>query len=50
MTDEYAETVPRREYDALTSQLHDATKDTNALKAELQTIHDTYKRVLGMFS
>ncbi|KAL0820045.1 hypothetical protein ABMA28_006003 [Loxostege sticticalis] len=48
MTDEYAETVPRREYDALTSQLHDATKDTNALKAELQTIHDTYKRVLAL--
>ncbi|XP_028172714.1 translin-associated factor X-interacting protein 1-like isoform X2 [Ostrinia furnacalis] len=48
MTDEYAETVPRREHDSLTAQFHDATKQANALKAELQTIHDTYKRVLAL--
>ncbi|KAM3959398.1 translin-associated factor X-interacting protein 1 [Aphomia sociella] len=46
MTEEYADTVPRRDYDILTAKYYDATKKIEVLEEELQTIQDTHKRVL----
>ncbi|XP_059048780.1 translin-associated factor X-interacting protein 1-like [Achroia grisella] len=47
-TEEYADTVPRREYDILTAKHYDSTKQVDALSVELQSLQDTHKRVLTL--
>ncbi|KOB79305.1 putative translin-associated factor X interacting protein 1 isoform 4 [Operophtera brumata] len=46
-TDEYAETVPRREYDILEAKHCEISKNLDALKTELKAIQDGQKRLLA---
>ncbi|CAH2984800.1 unnamed protein product [Chilo suppressalis] len=46
--DEYAETVPRRDYDVASAQLHDQTQAVESLRKELEALQETHKRTLAL--
>lgn len=47
MREEYAETVPYREHDSLTTKYCDATKTINTLKIEHEALQESFNRILG---
>lgn len=47
MSEEYAETVPRRKYDSLVAKYYDLTKQFEAINTEYQALQDTFNRVVG---
>ncbi|CAG9795455.1 unnamed protein product [Diatraea saccharalis] len=47
MRDEYADTVPRRDYDCLMGQLQDQTQLADSMREELNALKDIHKRTLN---
>ncbi|KAI8419704.1 hypothetical protein MSG28_008391 [Choristoneura fumiferana] len=47
MTDEYSETVPRREFDCLENKANELGKEVEQLQAELAAVRDKCQRALG---
>lgn len=48
MTDEYADTVPRREYDTLEAKYYHLSKALDKLEEEYKILRNNNKRLLGM--
>lgn len=48
MTDEYADTVPRREYDTLEAKYHRLSKALDKLEEEYKVLRNNNKRLLGV--
>ncbi|KAJ2938127.1 hypothetical protein O0L34_g3701 [Tuta absoluta] len=47
MKEEYAETIPRFEYDSLNMKYWDATKNLDTVKTEHQALEEAFKRLAG---
>lgn len=47
MREEYAETVPYREHDSLTTKYYNATKTINTLKIEHEALQESFDRIMG---
>ncbi|XP_047536467.1 translin-associated factor X-interacting protein 1-like [Vanessa atalanta] len=47
VTDEYSETVPRREHDNLEAKFYDISKKLDSLTSEFEALQNTHKRVLA---
>ncbi|XP_050352908.1 translin-associated factor X-interacting protein 1-like isoform X2 [Nymphalis io] len=47
VTDEYSETVPRREHDNLEAKFYDVSKKLDSLTSEFEALQNTQKRVLA---
>ncbi|KAL4704149.1 hypothetical protein ACJJTC_012965 [Scirpophaga incertulas] len=48
MSDEYADTVPQREFDSVSAKLCDQSKELDAVTAELVALQDSYKRLSSL--
>jgi hypothetical protein len=48
-TDEYAESVPRRDYDTLLAKHSDVSKLIESLKADLAALEENNKRILSKY-
>lgn len=50
MTEEYSDTVPRRQYDALENVHSELCKKMDALRTEYEAMENSYRRIASEYS